>query len=289
MAYTTTDLLNAIERRSFSPENQATFTADEILATADEVLKADIIPAIINAREEYFVTYKDYSVTASQGGYDLPARALTVREVKLLDENYDVVRDLVRIAPENVTSFGSGNVECFYLQNNQVVLFKVPVSTRGILRISYVIDLGDLVDVSESATISAINTSTNVVSVTTIPSTWVTGDSFDFIRRDGNHEYKGNDFEASLVSGTDITFSSLPSNLEVGDFINISGESSYIQLPPNFRPTLATLAAADILLNQNQPGADRLLKRGEKMLENAVKVITPRVQGELEIIQPDWT
>lgn len=288
MAYTTAKLLNAIERRSFSPENQATFTEAEILATADEVLKSDIIPAILNTREEFFVTSKDYSILAGVAAYDLPARAISIREIQIVNAEGDVVRNLVKIRPEDVYSYSAGSIEAFYLRNNQVILFRTPATTANTLRIFYTIDLGDLVPVSASAIISAIDTVTNVVSVSVIPSTWVTGMAFDFIRKDGNHEYKGNDFSASLVSGSDITFASLPSNLAIGDYINISGESSLVQLPPNFRPTLATLAAAEILMSQSQPGGKEQYDKGLKMLERAQTVITPRVEGELDVIMPSW-
>jgi hypothetical protein len=291
MAYTTTNLLTSIELKSFSPANQTTFESTEILSMTDDIIKGDIVPAIVETREDYFVTYKDYTITASQAAYDIPARAsgMAVREVHILNAAGDVIRNPQRIRPEEIGDGGTGTPYCFYFRGNQIVLYPTPNTTENTLRVYYFIERGALVSITSAAVISDINTSTNVVTVTTIPSTWITGDTFDFIRKDGAHEYRGIDYVSTLVSGTALTFSSLPTNLAVGDYVNQAGESAVVQLPPNFRPALATLVAAEILLNTSQPGGEERFKRGMELLEKAKRVIAPRAEGELEIIMPDWS
>lgn len=288
MAYTTANLLSSIERKSFSPANQATFNTADILAMADEILEGRIVPKLIKTREELFVTYKDYTITADQAAYDLPARALGIREVHIIDSNNSVVRNLDRINPEIVDSYDTGTPDYFYLRNNQLILYKSPANTQHTLRVFYFIACGALVETTATAVISAIDTGTNVVTVSTIPSTWATGDIFDFSRKAGNHEYVGNDFTSSNITSTAITFSSLPSNLAVGDYVSLTGESSLVQLPPMFRPALATLVAAEILLNTSQPGGEERKKEGMELLTDALEAFSPRVEGAIEIILPSW-
>ncbi len=289
MAYTSANLISAIERKSFSPANQATFLSAEILAIADEVIKSDIVPAIMAVREEFFVTYTDYTVTASQASYDIPARAIgmVAREIHLVDSSGNIT-NLPRMAPEDLATTNVSAPTAFYLRGNSIVLYPTPSTTASTLRVYYHVRPGDLVAATAGATISAIDTGTNVITVTTIPSTWVTGDTFDLIKKNGAHEYRSTGLTSTLISGTAITLPSLPSDLAVGDYVALEGFSPLVQLPPDFQPVLATLVAAEILINQSQPGGKELMDRGIKLLETAQKLITPRVVGEPQVIVPEW-
>lgn len=290
MAYTTSQLLQAIERRSFAPENQLTFSTEELLAMAHEELQSVILPAILAVREEYFVTHTDYAVTAGQSGYDVPPRSigLVVREIQLVNSTGSY-RDLPRMEPEDVRSSQSGSPQAFFVKNNQIHLYPTPSATQDTLRVQFFASPGLFVEPSAAAIISAIDTATNVVTVSTIPSTWTTGDTFDFISSKGGHEYRGLDFTSTLVSGNDITFSSLPSTLAVGDYISLQDESPLVQLPPNFRPVLAQATAARVLESMNQPGAADAMRQTEKLLASAIGLITPRIQGEDRVLLPsNW-
>lgn len=291
MAYTTDSLLSAIERASFSPENQSTYESLDILAIADEVLKTEILPSILSVREEFFVTYKDYPIVSGVSSYPIPPRAvgMIAREVQIANSDGGV-KNLSRVSIDrlHMLSSTSGDPTMFYLRGNNVILQPVPSSTQNSLRIYYYIRPGSLIETSESAVISAIDTATNVVSVSSIPSTWVTGNIFDFTKKDGAHEYRGIDYTSTTVSGTDITFSTLPSDLEVGDYITLTGKSALVQLPPEFQPILVDLVAAEMLTNMSQPGGEKLYEKAQRRLQTAQKMITPRVHGEDEIILPDW-
>ena len=288
MAYTTADLISAIERRSFAPANQSTFSTTEILAIAGEELRSDIIPAILAVREEYLVHYKDLTVTASTDGYAVPVRAFNnmLREVKLITGND--VADLPRIEPEAIVSNQEGLPQAFYLRDDKVILHPTPSATNGTLRLYYYITPGDYIETSSAAVISAVNTGTGVVSVSSIPASWVTGNTFDFLKKDGGHEYRGVDYDSTLVSGTDITFASLPTGLAVGDYMALQGYSPLVQIPFTMRPVVAQFAAAAILLYARQPGANEAKGKAEEMLAKAIDSLSPRVSGEDQVIGQVW-
>lgn len=291
MAYTTTQLLSAIERRSFAPENQATFDNEEILAIADEVLQSYILPAILQVREEFFVTYLDRALVPAQASYALPPRAigLMARDIILVSSAGNIKR-LERTEPERIGNFStSGSPDRFYLRGNNVFLDPIPSSSDGDLRMFYFLQPGSLVETTSSAVVSSIDPVTKIVTVTTIPSSWVTGNIFDFTKKDGGHEYRDIGYTSTLVAGTNITFSELPADLAVGDYMTLEGTSALIQLPPEFRPVLAVLTAAEMLDSMNQPGSEKLVAKGQKMLETAIKVLTPRVQGAPQVVVPDWS
>lgn len=288
MAYTTANLISAIERRAFVPANQSTFSTSEILAIAGEELRSEILPAIISAREEYFVHYKDLTITANQEGYVIPVRAFNnlLREVKIV--NGTDLLDISRLEPEALLSTQTGTPQAFYLRDDKVILHPTPAATDRTLRLWYYLTPGEYIETTAAAVITAINTTTKVVTVGTIPSTWVTGNTFDFIKSDGGHEYRGVDYTCTLVSGSDITFAALPSDLAVGDYIALQGYSPLVQIPFGMRPVVAQFAAAALLLYAKQPGAGEAKGKAEELLSKSLEVLSPRVAGEDQVITQVW-
>ncbi len=285
MSYTSDNLISSIERRSFAPANQSTFSSSEILAMADELNLSVVVPNILTAREEHFVFKKDYNITASQAEYIIPPRALgsTLRDVQIIDSNGNI-RSVAHIEADDQISTSSGSLYGYYLRDDKVVLHRMPSSTSGTLRLSFFLQPGSLVLATAGAVISAINTSTNIVTVTTIPSSWATGNTFDLISGKGSHSYRDIDLVSTLVSGTDITFSSLPSDLAVGDYVNLSEQSSVVQLPSSYRAVLAQFVAAEILSNMNQPSANKAEQKAKSLMDSALGLITPRVRGDSRVI-----
>lgn len=292
MAYTTANFLSSVERQSFSPANQATFSTSDILAIGDEVLKRHILPAILDVREEYFVTYKDYTIVANTAAYSIHPRSIgmAVREAQLIDGNGNV-RNLSRSSLDRLHLYSSSasTPDSFYLRGDKLVLLPTPSSASVSLRQYFALRPGNLIETTDAAVISTIDTATNIITVASIPSTWVTGNVLDLISREGSQQYLSIDLTSSLISGSSITLPSLPSDLAVGDYVCLAGYSPLIQLPPDFQPVLATLTAAQMIGAMNQPSGDKLFSRGMKDLEIAQKMLTPRVIGELETILPDWT
>lgn len=288
MAFTSSNLLSSISRRSFAPTGQATFTSSELLELADEETKTSIVPSIMAVREEFFVFYKRYIVTAGISAYRIPPRAigLSAREIQLLNGNSST--DLPKINPEDVRDYGSGGIESFYIVNNNIYLYRVPTSSGAVLLVPYFLRPGNLVLPEYAAIVDTIDLVTNTVTVTTIPAAWVTGNRFDFIRQDGGHESVDIDLTSTLISGTSITLSSVPTSLEVGDYIALSGQTPVVQLPPDYHPILAQAVAAQILDDMNQPGADKASKRLEKMLESVQTMVSPRVQGAPTAFIHEW-
>jgi hypothetical protein len=290
VSYTTANFISSVQRRSFAPTNQLTYTEAEILAVGDEETKTMILPNILAVREEFYVGYVDQPIVAGQAAYDIHARAVGMicREVQIVDTN-NAVTDLPRIEPEQVTSYAAGNPTGFYLRGDQIILDRPPSASLGTIRQFFFLRPGDLVLTTASAVISAINTGTNTVTVTAIPSTWATGNVFDFIKKDGAQNYRAIDYTSTNVASNNITFSSLPSTIVVGDYISLQGTSPLLQMPPDYWPVLAQCVAANMLRSSNQPGASEATKMADRMLEIAQKMITPRVQGEDRVVQPiNW-
>lgn len=291
-AYTTDKLLLSINLKAFVPQGQKTFQPNEILTIADEILSTKLSPSILTVREEYFVTYIDYSVVAYQQAYSIPDRAIGMiaRDVKLVNTNGDLM-PLVRIDPKQatttqVTATAPG---AFFLRGNDIVLYPTPAASVNVLRVSYYIRRGEMVPMAQGAVITSIDTVANSVTVAVIPSSWASGAIFDFINGTGSHDYRGIDFTSVTVGGPSLTFSSLPVGLIVGDMLALQGESPVVQLPPDYRPILATYVAAEMLRNQGMDTADVMEAKAAQLLSEGQQMITPRVTGEDVTIMPSWS
>ena len=289
MAYTTTQLLANINRRNFAPTGQTTYSTADILAIADEEFRTLLLPEILSVREEFFVDYVDYSLVASQGGYDIPDRAvgMIIREIKYYDAS-GLVTDLNRMEPEDLDHISqeSSKPVSFYVQNNQIMLHRIPSSSSGTIRVWFFIRAGDLIKASSAAVVSAINTTTNVVTVSSIPSTWATADIFDLIKGTGGQEYLAFDSTSILVSGNDITFSSLPARLKVGDYVSPQEQSPLLQMPYEYRDVLAQATATFIMENMNIPGVDKAKAKLANMIVGARDLVVPRTQGSPRTVLP---
>jgi hypothetical protein len=289
-AYTTADLEDAILRRCFAPTGQLTFTTAEILALSNEVLDTYLLPDILSVREEYYVVSVDESITANQAAYDIPVRAIGMhlRDLWVVDGD-SITANFPRVEPETVANGGSGTPEGFYLKNNSIILVPYPATTSKTLRKFFSLRPGKHIETAAGAVIASINTGTNTVTVSSIPTAWATGDTFDLIRKDGAQEPRAIDLTSTLVTGSSITLPSLPDGLAVGDYVALAGETPLPHLPPEYRTVLAQGTAAEILEAMNQPGAAKARERFDKMRETATKLITPRVQGEDRTILPlNW-
>jgi hypothetical protein len=279
--FTTADLLSSVARRSFMPTGQLTFTDAEILDIAYECQLNIITPLIMGIREEFLVYVDTRAIVANQNYYAIPQRSVgqMLRHVAIL-RGSALTPPLPRIQPENLQTTLTGFPRGFYLQNNNVILYPTPAGADISVQLTYYLRPSQLVTTSDTATITAIDTATNTVTVNAVPSTWVTGDEFDFTRGYGAQDVLGADRVSATVSAPDIIFDDeLPSELAVGDIVSLAGETSLIQYPEEFRPILAQATALEILESSNQPGAQNAAAKLAMQIEAVRKLLAPRTPG----------
>ena len=279
--------LEQVARRSFMPSGQSTFTDAEMLSIASEELSTKIYPRLLQANEEYFVSYKDVTISSGVSSYNIPESAYnnTLREVQIISGGvvYDIAREDLTKTNRN-SSLSAGMPYFFYMKDNSVVLFPNP-NTTATLRMWFIYTPSDLVEATDTAVISSIDTNTNTVTLSSIPASWVTADRFDLITQKNGHSMLAIDSTSTLVSGLDIAFSSLPSGLVVGDYVSRTGQTSVIQLPKAMIPVLAQYTAAAVLEYAGQSGFKEAKMKADEMLNEVLTTVTPRVKGEIQYIK----
>lgn len=275
MAFTTDRLVDQITLKGSLPEGR--FTDQELLDLAYDCLLSEIVPAVLLTREDFWVTYKDYTITASQSAYAIPTRALNgvVREVKLIDGSS--VEDIDRIDLEEVTTTQEGSPCAFYVRGNYLTLYPTPSTTTGTLRVHYFTRPSKLVPVSECACITAINGSMVTVS---IPSGWTTADTFDLVRGRAHFDALDIDLTASSVANGQITFSSVPTELQVGDYVTLAEETCFPSLPPEGHVVLIQSAVTAALESLGDPAAATSAAKTAALSASFKAILSTRIQGE---------
>lgn len=290
--YDTSELIATIKTKALVPTNQSTFTNAQILKIADEELQMGIVPLIKEAREEYFVTYEDYTLVTGQKEYQIPSRAVgsTLSDIIIIDTQgnsmYSVPLLEASQVPDRNDPFGFNTGIIAYLQANNVVLNPAPDSfVGGYLRLKYVERRNNLVETSAAGRIDAINTSLNQVTLGNVPSTFNTQQIYDFVKAKPGFDNLDTDVAVTGISGSVFTFSSLPSNLSVGDYLCLAGESPVPQIPVEFHMVLAQRVIVRMLEALGDTNGVQIARSQlESLQRSALKLITPRVMGEAKKI-----
>lgn len=283
MGTTSSDLIANIKiRGSFPTANDLFSNTDYLSILNDEVLNT-ITPIISKVNEEYFLTYKSYSITAGQESYRIPKRAVasTLRDIQLIDASGNV-KSLPRLFEEDRTSLASGPLG-YYVQSNSILLSPVPTTSTGTLRMAYTRRPSKLVLPSACAQVTAIS-GTNV-DVASVPSTMTNNTLIDFVQSEGPYDILDMDIAISGISGTTITFSTVPSDLAVGDYICLAGESCVPGVPEEMIPTLVQAALVICLTSKKDKSADFEVQKLEQMKEALVQLMEPRVKSSDVVVR----
>lgn len=277
MAYTTADLIEAVKSIASIPTSQNLFQTADFLRFANHEMQIQLVPLVMSTREEYFVADHDVAVTANKATYTIPSRAIggKLRDIQFIDG--DTIESLPRLNPDDVTSTKYGR-SGFYLQGSSVVLSPSP-QRETTLRLKHFRRPNRLVDVTATGKIVSIDRPNNQITVGSAPSTFGTNVLVDFIKGEPSFECVSIDAPITGVSGTTLTFASIPADLAVGDHVALAGESPIPQIPIELHPMLAQMVAVKCLLAQKHSAKSEIEKLAE-MKQSALLMLSPRVDGE---------
>lgn len=279
MAFDTQRLISQVNIKASLPQGR--YTDSEILDTSYDILLSQMVPLILNLKEEFYVSNSTQSIVAGTSSYPIPSASfgLSLREVKRISSTNII--DLARIDPTDVIDSNTGTPDSFYLEGQNVVLYPTPQASGDTLKLSYFLTPNKLVLTTETATITAIDTGTGVVSCVP-PTAWSTSNRFDFISRENGHKTLGSYLTASALTTSSITFSTsdLPSTLAIGDSIALTGEASYIQIPDSCFPLMIQMVANEFLEAMGDNGPLQIgLQKAEQLKANVVSFLGVRVLG----------
>lgn len=293
MAYDTTSFLNSVRQRGSIPTTTNTNNVNNttnLLALATEELHIKLLPLIMSVRAEFYVTSISYAITASQSEYAVPPRSsgMTLRDVQIITGTD--VKSLREMQPEEVATTATGTPQAYYFEHQNVVLYPTPNTTTGTLKLKYYIRPGRLAATGDCAQITTIDSGTSTVTVSAVPSTWAVGTSCDMVAGTTPHQFRATESAITVLAGSDVTFTSLPTGLAVGDWLSPADYSPIPQVPFEFQPVLAQMTVVKALeaLGDREGGA-AALKDLATIQAYALQLVTPRNHGEpKKVVPPRW-
>lgn len=284
MAWTTDDLIADFNRRGQFPDANGSLSSADILAIATEAQRVHIGPVLCVKGSEYYVRDADVAISTS-ATYRMPARSVVgkLRDLLIVDAN-GTERSVDYCNPEDAWRYGSlvGTPIAHTIRGELVVLLPTPSGAGETLRMRYYLRRPRFVTVAAAPRITAIDAGLKKVTVAAVPAGWSTSAPVDLIRANGLCEQLGIDLAVSGVSATEVTLSgALPSELALGDYISLAGESSLVCMPEEIYPAFISIVVARAHEAMSNPIWKDALAAGLDELGSAAKLLYPRNEGAI--------
>lgn len=290
--FDTQALIDDIKLRCTVPTSQLTYTNARFTSLANNYLKGKVVPLIMRTREEYFVDH--YNTTMPADGI-IPFPGFTVG-IKLRSVCYVqagsplILINLPRIDLDVVAGTGWNNytaIAGFYIEGNNLCLYpnpSIPVNTP--IRIFFYKRTLALATPGTYGQITAIDTLTNTITMTRVPSTWGTGTQVNSISQSPNFDITSTLATVVSASTPTLTLDSVE-GMGVGDYVSLYGFSAIPQIPVEAMGYLAQVTAAKVLksLGDHDGGKDAD-KEAQDLEESLLVMISQRVDGSVKKIIP---
>jgi hypothetical protein len=299
---TSSELIKSIKRRAMIPSDQNTFTDDDFLEMLNEEMQYFGVPHLLRTHEEYLLVSEDIALDGKTK-YEIPYRALgnKLREISLVtnvssvsdDSSGEQIFELSRISVEDLPDYNnytsSRYSQAFYIENNKICLLGEVPEEGTILRMHYYLRPNAFVLEKYAGRIQNIDTTTGIITLESFPDAFSSSPDMDFVKFQSPNIILGYDINPLSVDSNTrtVTFtpSDLPSNLQVGDYLNVAQETVVPQLPVELHAILAQrVAVASLEALGDQEGLASAQRRLEMMEQSSNDIIDNRVEGAPEKI-----
>jgi hypothetical protein len=267
----TSEIIAALKIKGSFPTSDDLFSDSDFLVLLNLSMNTDITAIMMKLNDEYLLATKDYTIAAGTT-YRLPTRVVTIRDITLFDGSGNIT-PLNRCFEEDRGSGKSG----YYIVRNSIEL--TSDITSGTMRLKYFARPNKLVATSACGQIESINTVANSLVVTTAPSTFVNGASVDLIQNNNPYDLLAMDTSISSIAGTTLTFSSLPTDLAVGDWVAIANQSPVPLAPEELHALLIQAALVTSLSSKKDKKYEDEKNELEMMKTNIINLLDPRVNN----------
>ncbi len=298
ITYNTESLVAAVKRKTQLPANsEATFSDQDIIDFANEELSSGVVPQLLSVRENYFAITKQVDLTLGKSQYEIPSRAIGQQIIDVWFYGTDGTRRVLTMIDYSQAPIYfyqnnlNGNPQAFSIIGNNIEVYPTPSTTSGYLMITYSVAPGLLVLSTACAQITAIDSTTGSITISPTPASlnFTSGVTVDFIR--GKSGFNPISIEVPIISATtnDIVVSTsyITPLLAVGDWVAVTNQSPFPQIPAELHPILLQRtevklleAMADPRLSTSQAKLEEIEKKAYAMLadrakDHAFKVINP--------------
>jgi hypothetical protein len=284
--FTVDDLVSSVKVRAMLPTNASTLSSTDIIRLLDEEMRSKVMPIVKALKEEFWVTSTDYAVSSGTTSYAIPYRAMgwALRDIVFVDGNGNELK-LIRYEPEDIKfplrPIGSPLFQFgYYLKDNSIILYPTVLANYSTysLRMKYERRPNNLVSITACSPVTVI--AGNKVTVASAPATFGATATYDVINHLPPFNSLGDDCALTTFSGNDLTFSTLPTGIAVGNWVCLSMQTPVPQLPYESFPILAQCATVRALASTGDQDAMGEAKMElSEMVSRFNDMMTPRVEG----------
>lgn len=281
-----------VNLKCLNPISQNTYQLADIVNLMDNELSNGVIPLLKKTTQEYFVYNVDVTINSGQSAYTFPTRAIgnALRDVVLLDSAgnevalNNLMREYIKVQfPFNfvpsIWSFGQ------YMSANEINLYNTLIQSYTAYQLRFITERrpGGLTLSENCGQITAIVGS--VLTLSMVDSAWTTSTTFDIINPLPPFQSIADDQAITLIAGSQITLSSVPTGIAVGQWVCPAMLSCIPQIPYDMFPLLVerTVAAIAEGLDMSQLQASAKAKIAE-FEDNALAMARPRISGSPRVI-----
>lgn len=263
--------MSALKIKGSFPTSNDLFSDDDYLVLFNMAMHVEINPLMLKLNEDYFLETKDYTISPDDT-YRLPRRMISIRDIKLVDSSGNVT-PLDRNYEEDRPSERTG----YYISRNSIELSSD--ITSGTLRVKFFARPSKLVATSACGQIESIDAGTNQVVVAAAPSTFTTDTLVDFVQNENPYDLLSMDQTLSNISGTTLTFASLPDDLVAGDWVTLANQSPVPLVPEELHTVLVQAGLVTSLSSKKDKALEVEMAVLKEMKENVINLLDPRVQN----------
>lgn len=290
--YDMSALIDDIKIRCTVPTSQLTFTNARFTSLANVYLKGKVIPLIMSTREEYFVDFYE-TILPSDGIIPFPGDTVGIklRSVCYVQQRSPLILiNLPRIDLDVVAGVGWNNytsIAGFYVEGNNLVLYpnaSVPQNTP--IRIYFYKRTLVLATPGTYGQITAIDSGTNTLTMSRVPSSWTTGTQINTMAQSPNFDVT-NELATVVSSATPTLTLDSVTDMSVGDYVSEYGYSAIPQIPLEAHGYLAQITAAKVLSSLgDRDGGKEAWDEAKELKENLLVMISQRVDGSVKKVIP---
>jgi hypothetical protein len=277
MNYTSTGLVSQIKRRALIPTSQNLFSDSDLIEILNEELQNRIIPYILSVREDYYLTYDEFTCDGTDTEYDIPTKAIgnKINQITLYTSNTDdsYFGKIPRLTAGQIDDVFGG----YYLESNKIKLYPSAINS-GTLRIYYYRRPSEIVATTRVSSVTLVTTNTSIT-IQTVPSGLTTGTNIDIVNYNQPWDTK-KEVTAGTVVGSVIDLSDT-SDILVGDYVCFRNESPFAQIPQDTIPLLIQAVVTRILEYMGDAnGMQAAMLTYAQMESDNRALLSPRVDSQ---------
>lgn len=285
----TATLIEEIQLNALLPDGM--FTNADIISFLNDAYYGDVLPFIMRHREDFYVTYTDFSPAAS---ITIPSDAIAqkIKDIQVKKGDYDFY-NLPRLSQNELNGNNRIRNEGFYIQDNSVIFF--PRAQTNTIRLTYFarpIPMYDSTDyyIVDSVVLTDLNPYVKLTAV--MAATVQAGTVFTLSK--GYQPFGTDTVTTNINSDANVFYMSEEDCLKctAGDVIGLYGYRMFPKIPEEAKDCLVNGAIVKAMVAMKDKDGYKIAKdelnSSKAMLSG---LISPRVDNEVKKIvntSPIW-